>query len=178
MRLELPSFVLGVLLTTAAASVLALFYAADTKQIWDVLKLAVQGIGALIIARLAVVWAVETFKSQKSWERDATTFSNLLAALREMHRANDILWDDVVHAKDYTEKYLEEVKGRWSTAKKKFEDAAAASIFLPREISSVILQLEADLANAHYDSYQEHIDGDGYMVSEALKKLERLKHLI
>ena len=174
----LPSFVLGVLLATAAASVLALFYAGDAAQSWDVLKLAIQGVGALIIARLAVVWAVETFKSQKSWERDATTFSNLLSALREMNRANDILWDDVIQAKNYTDQYLAEVRARWSTAKKKFEDTAAASIFLPDEISSIILKLEADLANAHYDTYQEHIDGDGYLISQALKQLEQLKHLI
>jgi hypothetical protein len=28
---------------------------------------------------------------------------NVLAALREMKRANDILWDDAIHTKNYTE---------------------------------------------------------------------------
>lgn len=178
MRQAAPSFVFGVLLATAAYSVMALFFAADKTQIWDVLKLSMQGIGALIVARLAVVWAVETFKSQKTWERDATTFSNLLAALREMDRANDILWDDVIQAKNFNEQYIGETKARFATAKRKFEDAAAASIFLPTEISSVVLQLEEDLANGYYDSAQDHIDSEAVLVSRALKKLERMKHLI
>ena len=172
-------FLLGVLLTTAVASIVALFFAGDRTQVWDILKLAMQGIGALIFARLAVVWAIETFKSQKRWERDATTFSNVLAALREMNRANDILWDDAIHAKDYTERYLQEAGERWRISKKKFEDAAAASVFLPDDISSIVLQLESDLANApRHDTYQDSIEHDGYVVSEALKALERKKHLL
>jgi len=172
-------FILGILVTTAVASVIALFVARDATQTWDILKLALQGIGALIFARYGVVWAFETFKSQKRWERDAATFSNVLAALREMVRANDILWEDAIHAKDYTEAYLTDTKDRWCVAKKKFEEAAAGSVFLPDPISSIVLQLEADLANApRHDTYQEHIDHDGHLVSEALKKLERQKHLL
>ena len=172
-------FILGVLLTTAVASIVALFFAGDRTQVWDILKLAMQGIGALIFARLAVVWAIETFKSQKRWERDATTFSNILAALREMKRANDILWDDAIHAKNYTDQYLEEAKDRWRVSKTKFEEAAAASVFLPDEISTIVLKLEADLANApRHDTYQESIDHDGYIVSNALKALEWRKHLL
>jgi hypothetical protein len=178
MRQSLPSFVLGVLLTTAAASVVALFYAGDRTQVWEVLKLAIQGLGALVIARLAVVWAVETFKSQKRWERDAATFAALLAALREMKRTNDIMWYDAIGAVKYTDQHLKDVKERWSTAKRKFEDAAAGSIFLPAPISAIVLQLEHDLLDAHYTSYQENVDGDGHLVSEALKKLEPLKRLI
>jgi hypothetical protein len=171
-------FILGVLVTTAGASVIALFAARDGTQTWDILKLALQGIGALIFARYGVVWAFETFKSQKRWERNATTFSNVLAALREMKRANDILWEEAIGAKDYSEEYLADAKDRWRVAKKKFEEAAAASVFLPDVISSIVLQLEADLATApRHNTYQEYIDHDGYLVSEALKKLERQKHL-
>ncbi|MDA9503928.1 hypothetical protein XI09_03795 [Bradyrhizobium sp. CCBAU 11386] len=172
-------FILGVLLTTAVASVIALFVSRDAAQTWDILKLALQGIGALIFARYGVVWAFETFKSQKRWERDAATFSNVLAALREMERANEILWDDAIHAKDYTDEYVNDAKERWRVAKKKFEEAATGSVFLPDAISTIVLQLEADLANAPMpDTYQEHIDNRGYLVSQALKNLERKKRLL
>jgi hypothetical protein len=40
-------FILGILVTTAGASVIALFAARDGTQTWDILKLALQGIGAL-----------------------------------------------------------------------------------------------------------------------------------
>ncbi len=84
-------FLLGVLLTVAAASVVAIFYRGDNSQLWDILKLAIQGFGAIAIARLTVVWAVDNFKSQKRWERDASTYAATVAALREMKRVVDIL---------------------------------------------------------------------------------------
>lgn len=178
MRNSAP-FTLGVLLTTAAASITALFFARDTTQTWDVLKLSVQGIGALIFARYGVVWALETFKSQKRWERDAATYSNVLAALREMNRANDLLWNEAIGARNYTDEYLEEVRVRWRTAKKRFEDAAAASIFLPDEISAIVLQLEADFANApRHNTYEESIDHDAGLLSNAIKALEQKKDLL
>jgi hypothetical protein len=84
------------LLTVAAAPVIALFYRADTSQLWDILKLAMQGIGALVFARMTVVWAIDKFKSQKRWERDASTYAGTVAALREMKRVNDILWTELI----------------------------------------------------------------------------------
>jgi len=171
-------FILGTLLTVAVASIVALFYAGDKSQLWDVLKLALQGIGALVIARLTVVWAVENFKSQKRWERDASTYSSILAALREMARVNAILWAEASGAKQYTKEYLDEAKVRSVTAKKKFEEAAAAAIFLPDEISSVVLELEASLANQQCDTCEEYIEDEGYFVSDALKQLASKRHLL
>ncbi|MDX3967389.1 MAG: hypothetical protein QHD01_12405 [Bradyrhizobium sp.] len=172
-------FTLGTLLATAVASIIALFFARDATQTWDVLKLSVQGVGALIFARYGVVWALETFKSQKRWERDAATYSNVLAALREMNRTNDLLWQEAIGARQYSEDYLEEVRIRWRTAKKRFEDAAAASIFLPDEISSIILQLEADFANApRHNTYQGYLDHDAGLLSNAIKDLEQRKTLL
>ncbi|MVT55735.1 hypothetical protein GPL17_35625, partial [Bradyrhizobium yuanmingense] len=162
-------FTLGILISTAAASIIALFFARDATQTWDILKLSLQGIGALIFARYGVVWALETFKSQKRWERDAATYSNVMAALREMSRANDLLWQEAIGARQFLEDYLEEVRSRWHTAKKRFEDAAAASIFLPDEISSIILQLEADFANApRHNTYLESLDHDAGLLSNDL----------
>ncbi|WP_316159322.1 hypothetical protein [Bradyrhizobium sp. SZCCHNRI3042] len=178
MRESVP-FILGVLLTTAAASIIGLFLTPDASQTWDILKLSVQGIGALVFARLGVVWAVEKFKSEKRWERDANTFSEALAALREMNRANDILWDDETGARSRSEQSLKDVGERWRVAKKQFEAAAARSVFLPKEISSIILQLEADLANQPtHDSWADSIEHEGKLILDALQTLERKIHLL
>ena len=53
-------FILGVLLATAIASVIALFVRGDGTQLWDIVKLCLQGIGGIVIARLAVVWQKES----------------------------------------------------------------------------------------------------------------------
>jgi len=178
MRGSVP-FVLGVLLTTAAAAIIGLFVTSDATQTWDVLKLSIQGIGALIFARFGVVWAIDTFKSQKRWERDAATLSSVLASLREMNRANSILWDSETQTQNYTEEYLKEAGVRWRTARQKFEDAAAISIFLPKEISSIVLKVEADLANSpSHGTYLDDLEYDGHLVSEALRNLERHVHLL
>ncbi|UGA45969.1 hypothetical protein HU230_0008000 [Bradyrhizobium quebecense] len=172
-------FILGVLLTTAAASVVALFVKFDESHVWDLAKMALQGAGVLVLARLTVSWAIDSFKTQKRFERDSATFSSVLSALREMSRANDILWNDVVGARQYVSTYLDAAKERWRVAKLKFEDAAAACIFLPEAISSIVFRLEDDLANKpHFDSYDEDIEHDGALVSQAIRKLEALKHLI
>jgi hypothetical protein len=170
--------VLAILVTIAVCSVFALFHYGDTTQLWDVLKLALQGIGAIAIARLTVVWAVDNFKSQKRWERDASTYAATVAALREMKRVIDILWGHEVDAKPYTEKYIAEAKERSVAAKKKFEECAAAAIFLPSEISSIILQLESDLANRDFDSYFEYLESEDSLLSEAIKQLESKKYLL
>jgi hypothetical protein len=133
----------------------------------------------LVFARYGVVWALETFKSQKRWERDAATFAGILAALREMDRANEILYDGEIGAKLYSDEYLDEASSRWASARKKFDDAAAGAIFLPVEVSSIILELEKDIANVRrYNTYGEYLDHRGHYVSEALRKLERTKHLL
>jgi hypothetical protein len=173
------AFILGVLLTTAFASVIALFFAGDRSQIWDILKLAIQGIGALIIARLTVRWAIDTFKSQKRWERDAATFANLLSALREMKRVADVQWQNAIHAKNYSANYMQRLDERWLAAKAKFEDAAAGSVFLPHPIRSVALKLEGDLASAGpFDTYEDELDHTGYLIGEALSSLEEKKGML
>ncbi len=89
------------------------------------------------------------------------------------------MWNEAIGAKLYTDEYLDEASNWWTSAKKKFDDAAAAAIFLPSEISSIILQVETDLANIRrYDTYGEYLESRGYLVSEALKRLERKKHLL
>jgi hypothetical protein len=176
---EAVSFILGALITTAAAAMVALFYAGDKSGLWDVLKLAMQGIFAVWIARQTVVWAVEKFKSQKRWERDAQTFASVLASLREMKRVKDIFWDKEVNGTSYTKKYVQEVTERSNLAQKKFEEAAAAAIFLPGKIPVIILNLDAEL-NKDYGSYSyvEELEEKGHLVSGALMELAAQKHLL
>jgi hypothetical protein len=49
----------------------------------DIVKLAIQFIGALVVARLTVQWALGRFKREKKWEREVTALADVVGALRK-----------------------------------------------------------------------------------------------
>ena len=53
---------------------------------WDLTKLILQLLGAVCIAWLTVWLALRRFKSDKGWERQISTLTDLLIAIDEMHR--------------------------------------------------------------------------------------------
>ena len=177
-RSEVANLVLGGLLATACASIVALFFKGDSSQVLDILKLAIQGIGALLIAHLTVHWAIQTFKSQKSWERDATTYAELVAALREMKRIHNIWLNHEFRTIEYTKEFLEAASLRWDKASAKFGDAAARSIFLPEPIYTAVLKLEICLAEETYDSSLDELDSQSAAVIGTLQEIEAMRHLV
>jgi hypothetical protein len=94
-------------------------------------------------------------------------------------RVKDIFWDKEVNGTSYTKKYVQEVTERSNLAQKKFEEAAAAAIFLPGKIPVIILNLDAEL-NKVYGSYSyvEELEEKGHLVSGALMELAAQKHLL
>ncbi len=165
-------FVIGVALTTAFLAVVELFYRADTSAIWEVLKLIVQFSGALTIAWFTVRWALGRFKSEKTWERQITNYADVVSSLREMKRILDQYYDDEIKSRNFTEAYLDKLSERNRGIRDRFQEASSlAAIIQPRDISEVILKLEADLADGNYDSRFDAIDNELHLVSTALETL-------
>jgi hypothetical protein len=65
MRIEI---LIGALLAHRNMGGYELFDRQDASQLWEVIKLIIQFIGALLIARLTVQWAMGRFKSEKNWD--------------------------------------------------------------------------------------------------------------
>jgi hypothetical protein len=129
MRVE---FVIGALVTTAFWAVIELFYRSDTSGLWEVIKLIVQFVGALMLAWLTVEWALRRFKSEKMWERRTTALADVLTALRDMDRVNDEWLDDYYKQQDVGPERDAKLSERLTTARKKFENVASiAMIILP-----------------------------------------------
>ncbi len=174
MRVE---FFIGALLATAFLAVVELFYRANSAGLWEVIKLIVQFAGALFIARLTVQWALGRFKSEKGWERQTTTFAEVISALREMERILDQLYQDEIHARNYSEAYLDRLNKRHQQIRDRYQEASSlAAIVLPDDISDIIVKLEAALADGNYDSRFEAIENESHLVTTALKELASKKH--
>src|SRR5260370_10405133 len=117
MRIEI---LIGALLATAFLTVVELFYKADAFQMWETLKLIVQFAGGLLIARVAVGWALDRFKSEKMWDRRITALADVMAALREMVRVLDKWMEEETHAAQFTDDDKAKLEERWYKAQSKF----------------------------------------------------------
>mgnify|MGYP005990694333 CR=1 FL=1 len=53
---------------------------------FEVVKLGAQFSGALVVARLAVNWALRRYKSEKIWERQLAAFSDSVSALAHLRK--------------------------------------------------------------------------------------------
>lgn len=61
---------------------------------WLVLKQIAPVLGALLVARVTVYWALERFKSEKLWERQLLALADVVAAIRRMERATLAVRDE------------------------------------------------------------------------------------
>ncbi|MCK1753820.1 hypothetical protein IVA78_00915 [Bradyrhizobium sp. 137] len=141
----------------------------DHPVIQELSKLALQFCGALLIAWLAVRWALSRFKSEKAWERRIGAMADVLSALREMLRVLAIWEDRELRGVDQNEEYEEKLRKRWQEAEAKFKAVSAIAILvLPREAADRIEMLERALADKNYDSWMEEIQGTEVAVRTAM----------
>ncbi|TIT23911.1 MAG: hypothetical protein E5W70_05915 [Mesorhizobium sp.] len=139
---------------------------------WDLAKSAFQLLGALLIARLTVGWALSRFKYEKAWERQSEALANVVAALAEMRRVNDKWTDEAYLGRDFAEEFSKALQLRYQDAKREFERVAAVGVLvLPAEIADILLKLEADLDGGTYDSWQEELDSRGAAIGSSLGRL-------
>lgn len=129
--------------------------------IWECVKLAAQAATALVIARLAVRWALSRFKQEKVWERRLTAQAEIIIALAEMRRVYGRWIDDLESHSDTNEEADREHQDRYRGAKRKLEEAMAlAQLLLPQETSKVLIKLESDREGLYtgdqYDDYNKH----------------------
>lgn len=61
---------------------------------WLALKQVAPLLGALLVARVTVHWALERFKSEKIWERQLLALADVVAAIRRMQRATLAVRDE------------------------------------------------------------------------------------
>lgn len=120
-------------------------------NIWlELIKLGAQLVGAIFIARLAVQWALERFKSEKSWERQVVALVDVVAAMGAMRRVTRRWLDDHYSQHDSTEEYNEQLRKLRREAELKVQEVSAAGrLILPSQLAEHIEITEKKLHATH-----------------------------
>jgi len=137
------------------------------------LKLAVQAIVALGVARLTVVWALSRYKAEKVWERRLGAHADLVTALGEMRRINGAWMIEEEEGRELTEDFRQIQSKRYGDASRKVQEVSAvARLLLDKSTITLLDEMENGLAEARSSlSYWEHLDADGYVLRVALDSL-------
>lgn len=129
--------------------------------VWECVKLAAQAITALVVARLAVRWALSRFKQEKVWERRLSAQAEILVALAEMRRVYGRWIDEIEMHRNASKETDGEHRDRYRAAVRKLEEAMAlAQLLLSTDTSKVLQKLEHDRENVYtgdqYEDYNMH----------------------
>lgn len=136
---------------------------------FEALKLAAQFGGALFIARKAVQWALNRYKSEKHWERKLQAYTDLLAAIGAIKEVLDV-WEtwELFRSKP-TEEMQKEYRIRYWAAKQKLQEAiGVAGLLLPGEIARLLTDLNNELRKKtqESDSWMEAIATESAILSK------------
>ena len=115
--------------------------------IWiEILKLAAQFSGALVIARLAVTWALRRYKSEKLWERRLGAYVDTLAALGEMRLVVGRWHDELISARQANDEQSAAQLSRYQAARRRLDEGVAtAALLLPPSSARLLTGLDRDI---------------------------------
>lgn len=118
--------------------------------VWECIKLAAQAITALVVARLAVRWALSRFKQEKVWERRLSAQAEILVALAEMRRVYGRWIDEIEMHRNSSKEADREHRDRYRAAVRKLEEAMPlAQLLLSKNTSNLLNKLERDRENLY-----------------------------
>ena len=143
-------------------------------QIWlEVAKLAVQFVGAIAVARLAVRWALLRYKDEKTWERQLAAYVEVCTALGEMLLIVGRWADEIEGAgRRYNDDFKKKMTERYTAAKRNIENAGAvASLILPRETNSVLSKLARDIDGIDFEDPFDAYNHEYSFIEDALATL-------
>lgn len=129
-------------------------------SIWlELLKLAAQLVGAIVVAKFAVKWALERFKSEKSWERQVTALVDVVTAMGAMERVARRWLDDYYSESKSTDAYMDQLQKLHRDAELKVQEvSAAARLILPKTLADHIELTERHIrSTGDCPNYEEMI---------------------
>ena len=139
----------------------------------ETVKLIAQLGGALFVARVAVRWALERYKSEKMWERHLAAYVDVVTALAEMKRVLGVWEEYILRISQPSDEQATAQRERWSAASRRFEEVAAtAQLLLPGEIAGLLARAERDLdsAGVNLDEYRAN-EAQYEVVNSTLKEV-------
>lgn len=139
----------------------------------ELIKLSLQFFGALVVARLAVKWALNRYKSEKTWERQLSAYADAVTAVSEMRLVMGRWIDDEMEKRTDSDERKTEQYQRYRSARRQLEEGlAAAVLILPDQTSNMLKQLLADIDNApRADTYFDYLEAQYMLLNHASNKL-------
>jgi hypothetical protein len=143
---------------------------------FEAIKLGAQFIGALVVARLAVNWALRRYKSEKTWERRLAAYVDGVTALSEMRLVVGRWMDEIENHREPPEEVTARQRDRYQTAHRRLEEGvAAALLLLPGETADLLSGLDRRIERASRGENQhDDLDAEYGVLSETLNSLIRL----
>ena len=139
---------------------------------FEIGKLIIQFLGALLIARLAVRWALSRYQTEKMWERRLSAYSDVMAAVGDMKRLNRLWFEDAVTQKDRPEDVREAQGERFKKARRRLnETIATANLLLPKPTQDTLAELDRALSHMPETGYLDALDQHYSAIQSALKAL-------
>jgi hypothetical protein len=124
----------------------------------EVCKLAAQFAGALLIAKLAVSWALNRYKSEKTWDRQLAAYVDAVTALSEMRLVVGSWSDELTGALLVSSDSDGIQSDRYKIAKRKLEEGvAAARLLLLSDTANLLAGLspEIEIAKRGHDQVED-----------------------
>lgn len=117
--------------------------------LFETIKLAAQLAGALLVAWLAVRWALQRYKREKAWERRLQTYADIVQVLGDMISIQ-LRWIDELEGQGrFSEEYRAKLSERYQTARFKLDEVRShAMLLLPDETNGTIRWLYASMDQA------------------------------
>jgi hypothetical protein len=141
----------------------------------ELAKLAAQFLGALVVARLAVGWALRRYKTEKTWERRLAAYVDALAALGEMRLVVGRWYDELITDRTVTDEQSAGQLARYQAARRRLDEGVAvAALLLPSESSGLLAGLDRALEASRIGHDQvDDLDRQYGVLDRALKELTR-----
>lgn len=149
-------------------------WACELPAMWwlDLCKLALQFLGAVVVARLTVRWALGRHKTEKTWERQSDALASVIHSINEMMRVN-ASWMKEACGAEFSEGYSVQLSARYTSAKTEFERVAAtASLVLPANITDIIDRLDRDLRR-QFEFWVEELENESRILLKARDELTK-----
>lgn len=142
------------------------------ETIGEAIKLAIQFVGALVVARMTVRWALNRFKREKRWEREVNALADVVGALSEMRRIYGKWIDEHISGQDFADAYKQELEADFRAARRKYDSVfSLAALLLPSSFVSILTELQVELDGKRSDSYFDSVNDAWAIIDGAIRRL-------
>lgn len=141
----------------------------------ELAKLAAQFLGALVVARLAVGWALLRYKGEKTWERRLAAYVDGLAALGEMRLVVGRWHDELITDRPVSDEQSAAQFTRYQAARRRLDEGVAvAALLLPPESAGLLAGLDRSLEASRAGRDQvDDLDRQYGVLDQAMKEFTR-----